>query len=140
MRKNRSPNERGVLFRRDDYTCRYCGNGDDPENPLELDHVYPISRGGEDVPENIVVSCLRCNRRKHTNIMWPMPRGFFSADRPIPSSHTLFWVLLSLGLIAFLQAGTIQRLWYNFTGVQYMFMGLGVFLVVGAIIVYFFKR
>jgi 5-methylcytosine-specific restriction endonuclease McrA len=33
-----------------------------------VDHVIPVSRGGSDNPENIVITCPNCNRRKHAKL------------------------------------------------------------------------
>lgn len=41
--------------------CAYCGTA---ERPLEMDHVKPLSRGGEHVASNIVPACKPCNSRK----------------------------------------------------------------------------
>jgi 5-methylcytosine-specific restriction endonuclease McrA len=49
------------VFRRDNFTCRYCGarNG-----KLECDHVHPLSRGGNSEVDNLVTACKPCNRSK----------------------------------------------------------------------------
>ena len=51
------------LFRRDSYTCQYCGKrpGSDA---LTIDHVMPRSRGGRSTWENCVLACIDCNKRK----------------------------------------------------------------------------
>ena len=49
------------ILRRDGHRCQFCGRGD---VPLTVDHVYPISRGGEDTWENLVAACVECNNRK----------------------------------------------------------------------------
>jgi len=54
---------RGV-FRRDNYTCQYCGRIV-PTNELTLDHVVPRCRGGQTVWENAVAACQPCNQRKN---------------------------------------------------------------------------
>ncbi len=51
------------LFRRDNYTCQYCGERPGTEE-LTIDHVVPRSQGGESTWENCVVACVRCNARK----------------------------------------------------------------------------
>ncbi len=51
------------IFVRDASTCQYCGRRL-PRNELNLDHVVPRSSGGLTNWENIVCSCLSCNRRK----------------------------------------------------------------------------
>jgi hypothetical protein len=44
-----------------DAPCAYCGA---TETEMEPDHVMPISRGGDDVPQNLAPACSRCNREK----------------------------------------------------------------------------
>lgn len=51
------------LMSRDKFQCQYCGikpvKGD-----LNLDHVIPRAQGGRSTWENVVTSCVNCNRRK----------------------------------------------------------------------------
>ncbi|MCY3022351.1 MAG: HNH endonuclease [Planctomycetota bacterium] len=54
---------RGNLFRRDRYTCQYCGRRPGTAE-LTIDHVSPRSRGGISSWTNCVVACLKCNSRK----------------------------------------------------------------------------
>jgi hypothetical protein len=49
------------VFRRDGYMCRYCGAR--VENP-HCDHVYPVSRGGDNGYLNLVTACPSCNLSK----------------------------------------------------------------------------
>lgn len=51
------------VFARDKYTCQYCGV-QPPRVGLNLDHVVPRSLGGRTTWENVVASCVDCNRRK----------------------------------------------------------------------------
>ena len=51
------------LFRRDEFTCLYCGEVYSSRE-LTRDHVVPVSRGGTDTWENIVTACRACNHRK----------------------------------------------------------------------------
>ena len=51
------------IFARDENRCQYCGRRF-PTNELSLDHVVPVSRGGETSWENLVCSCTECNKRK----------------------------------------------------------------------------
>lgn len=51
------------IFKRDHYTCQYCGVQPGTED-LTLDHVLPKSRGGETNWTNTVLACLKCNKRK----------------------------------------------------------------------------
>jgi len=51
------------IFIRDDFTCQYCGKKFSASE-LTLDHVYPKSRFGPDIWENIVTCCKECNQYK----------------------------------------------------------------------------
>lgn len=51
------------VFRRDAYTCQYCGC-QPPRSELTIDHVIPRSRGGASDFHNCVSSCTPCNRKK----------------------------------------------------------------------------
>jgi 5-methylcytosine-specific restriction endonuclease McrA len=51
------------VFTRDDFTCQYCGERP-PRSQLNLDHVIPRAQGGRTSWENVVASCVPCNRRK----------------------------------------------------------------------------
>lgn len=46
--------------------CWWCGKhvGD----TYHVDHVIPISRGGSNNPENLVIACPSCNMRKHARL------------------------------------------------------------------------
>jgi 5-methylcytosine-specific restriction endonuclease McrA len=54
---------RANVMLRDGHRCRYCGRSGG-ERPLNIDHVLPRSRGGEDRWDNLVTACQACNRRK----------------------------------------------------------------------------
>lgn len=51
------------LLVRDGPACAWCGR--EPwRRDLTLEHLVPRSRGGHLVPENVVLACRRCNRRR----------------------------------------------------------------------------
>jgi 5-methylcytosine-specific restriction endonuclease McrA len=52
---------RREIFRRDHYTCQYCGQ---KKPNLTLDHVIPRRLGGEHTWENLVTACAACNHHK----------------------------------------------------------------------------
>lgn len=54
---------RANVMSRDGFTCQYCGDRP-PRSQLNLDHVVPRAHGGRSSWENVVASCLDCNRRK----------------------------------------------------------------------------
>jgi 5-methylcytosine-specific restriction endonuclease McrA len=47
------------ILRRDGYICQYCG-----QEANTVDHVVPRRLGGNDVDDNLVASCRRCNLSK----------------------------------------------------------------------------
>lgn len=51
------------IFKRDRYTCQFCGEQPGSEE-LTIDHVLPRSRGGTSTWENCVLACVECNKRK----------------------------------------------------------------------------
>jgi 5-methylcytosine-specific restriction endonuclease McrA len=53
---------RNLMFR-DAHQCQYCGKRP-PLRELNIDHVLPRSRGGDDTWENLVTACRICNLRK----------------------------------------------------------------------------
>jgi len=52
---------RREVFRRDNYTCQYCGK---KTTDLTIDHVTPRHTGGKHVWTNVVAACPSCNHRK----------------------------------------------------------------------------
>lgn len=51
------------LYRRDGFTCQYCG-AQPGGAELSIDHVMPRSKGGRSSWSNCVLACTGCNRRK----------------------------------------------------------------------------
>jgi 5-methylcytosine-specific restriction endonuclease McrA len=51
------------IFKRDRYTCQYCGRQPGSEE-LTIDHILPRSRGGVSTWDNCVLACVDCNSRK----------------------------------------------------------------------------
>lgn len=58
-----STRTRFEVFKRDDFTCQYCGRKP-PEALLHCDHVVPSSAGGSDDPTNLITACSECNLGK----------------------------------------------------------------------------
>ena len=57
------PFSRTNIFKRDKYTCQYCGKHLEKDE-LTIDHVFPKSRMGPDIWENLVTCCMECNQKK----------------------------------------------------------------------------
>jgi hypothetical protein len=50
------------IFRRDNYTCGYCGKKSGENRTW--DHIFPKSKGGEDSWLNAITACFKCNNKK----------------------------------------------------------------------------
>lgn len=53
------PVNRREVLRRDRHSCQYCGSN----NRNSLDHVIPLSKGGQHRWDNVVTACEQCNQR-----------------------------------------------------------------------------
>jgi len=60
------------IFERDNYICQLCGKKTRPDyknqhHPLypNLDHIVPLSKGGDHTMKNTQCLCHRCNCKKH---------------------------------------------------------------------------
>jgi hypothetical protein len=62
-RKSLSKKLRFEVFKRDSFTCQYCGKVA-PNVILEVDHIEPVSKGGNNNLLNLITSCFDCNRGK----------------------------------------------------------------------------
>ncbi len=51
------------IFKRDRFTCQYCGKQPGSEE-LTIDHVLPRAQGGTSTWENCVLACIECNAKK----------------------------------------------------------------------------
>jgi 5-methylcytosine-specific restriction endonuclease McrA len=49
--------------------CWYCGCELSLAKWATIDHETPRSRGGADEPENVLLSCRRCNQRKGARLL-----------------------------------------------------------------------
>ena len=79
------------VYRRDDFSCQYCGARPGAA-ALTLDHVVPRARGGKTEWTNIVTACVRCNAvkadRTPEQARMPLPRRPFKpASMPMLATH-----------------------------------------------------
>jgi len=50
-----------AVFTRDGFRCQYCGAA---KVPLQCDHIFPVSRGGDYDLNNLITACKPCNSSK----------------------------------------------------------------------------
>jgi 5-methylcytosine-specific restriction endonuclease McrA len=68
------------IFKRDRFTCQYCGAQPGSEE-LTLDHVVPRAQGGESRWDNCVLACLPCNKHKANRT--PQQAGMRLKHKPV---------------------------------------------------------
>lgn len=62
-RKPISGKLRFEVFKRDSFTCQYCGRRS-PEVTLHVDHIKPVAKKGDNDILNLITSCSECNLGK----------------------------------------------------------------------------
>jgi len=55
---------RAIVYKRDGGRCHLCGKKARKDN-WHLDHIMPLSKGGEHSYRNVAVACPGCNLHKH---------------------------------------------------------------------------
>jgi 5-methylcytosine-specific restriction endonuclease McrA len=58
------PSLRFEILKRDNYRCQMCGVTAKDGATLEIDHIYPVSKGGTNELDNLQVLCRECNAGK----------------------------------------------------------------------------
>jgi len=58
-----SKSRRFEIFKRDGFTCQYCG-AHPPAVVLHVDHIVPVAEGGLNDEDNLVTACQPCNAGK----------------------------------------------------------------------------
>lgn len=63
-RENMTPAIRYKVLSRDKHRCRCCGNSVSTGAILHVDHIMPVSRGGQTILRNLQTLCSCCNLGK----------------------------------------------------------------------------
>lgn len=53
------------IFKRDNFTCQYCGRNPKDGVKLHVDHILPLTKGGGNSANNLITACQTCNLEKH---------------------------------------------------------------------------
>jgi len=73
-RKAVSKRVRFEVFKRDSFTCQYCG-GTPPKVLLHLDHIVAVANGGTNEESNLITSCADCNLGKSSVPLSSIPQS-----------------------------------------------------------------
>lgn len=63
-----SQKTRFEVFKRDSFKCQYCGKCA-PEVILHVDHIHPVSKGGDSDILNLITACSDCNGGKSDRLL-----------------------------------------------------------------------
>jgi hypothetical protein len=67
-RKSISKKIRFEVFKRDSFKCQYCGT-DATKSILHVDHIHPVSNGGDNSITNLITACFDCNMGKKARLL-----------------------------------------------------------------------
>lgn len=81
-----SKKTRFEIFKRDRFTCQYCG-AHPPNTALEVDHIVAVSLGGSSERDNLVTACLECNRGKAARDLRVIPESLIDKAERIKESE-----------------------------------------------------
>lgn len=62
------------VFKRDGFTCQYCGSHP-PVVILHVDHITAVANGGSDDIDNLITSCQSCNLGKGATPLNVVPQS-----------------------------------------------------------------
>lgn len=60
---------REEIFKRDSYSCQYCGRKESSEVKLEIEHIIPVAKGGDNDITNFLTACEECNAGKSDTLL-----------------------------------------------------------------------
>ena len=87
---------------RDKNQCQYCSNHF-PLSKLTMDHVLPKSRGGQNIWENLVAACKKCNQKKGSRTI--EESGMYPLRKPVRPKANILRTLAT---------EQISELWKNY--------------------------
>ncbi|HFE67476.1 MAG TPA: HNH endonuclease [Chloroflexi bacterium] len=111
---------RQQVRQRANFLCEYCHTAERWQYvPFTVDHVIPLSQGGEDNFSNLALACFHCNRYKSNQVTAVDPQT--NQETPLfnPRKHTwrdhFIWSADRLHIIGLTPTGraTIARLRLN---------------------------
>lgn len=85
-RKAISKRVRFEVFKRDLFTCQYCGSTP-PKVVLHVDHIVPVSKGGDNSEGNLVTACDACNLGKSDVPLTSAPESLADRSKRVKESE-----------------------------------------------------
>lgn len=81
-RKEVSKRTRFEVFKRDAFTCQYCG-AHPPSVVLHCDHIVPKASGGSNDMDNLITACMPCNLGKSDVHLSEIPQSLSEKAKSI---------------------------------------------------------
>lgn len=92
------------VFRRDNYSCRYCGIDN---VPLTVDHIITWETGGASHPDNLLTACKKCNKKRGNldygswlQHKWYLAKSFFLPQHIKDKNEAIVKILNTLPRLA----------------------------------------
>lgn len=117
-RKPMSKRLRFEIFKRDAFTCQYCGRRP-PDVVLEVDHIHPVAAGGDNDEMNLISSCDDCNRGKAAKVLTERiirpdaDLRYLEAQQELAEAKRFLAVKAELDQCRRLLIAEIQRHWHR---------------------------
>lgn len=73
-RKGISASKRFEIFKRDGFSCQYCGSTP-PGVLLQVDHIVAVAEGGGNDDDNLTTACAGCNSGKGARSLKSVPQA-----------------------------------------------------------------
>lgn len=108
------------VFRRDGFTCRYCGEKA-PNVKLHVDHITPVSMGGSNDFSNLTTACKDCNYGKGSTVLTneQTPNGvtlpdFYAGDKYYNEASYLANIARKSGIATYDYWRKVYTLFHNY--------------------------
>ncbi len=131
QRKSISKRARFEVFKRDFFSCQYCG-AHPPAVKLEIDHITAVANGGLNDTDNLVTACEGCNRGKSSVPLEAIPQSLrdkaretLEREEQLRGYHAIFeakyqrleadtWRVVD-AFIGFFNQDSIRKDWFSST-------------------------
>lgn len=122
-RKTVSKGKRFDVFKRDNFTCQYCG-AQPPDVVLHVDHIVPVAEGGDNDQMNLVTSCDTCNLGKGAKRIEEAPRpdadaAWLEIQQELAELRRYQEAKAERDLIIGEVVKLLQRSWYSQSGLDW---------------------
>lgn len=87
MRRPLSNKQRFDIFKRDGFTCQYCGAHGQLVQ-LQVDHIEPVSKGGQCETDNFLTACRQCNSGKAASRLLPEQERLYTREEVLEEFST----------------------------------------------------